>query len=96
MSGLSDAKRKLRQRSEYYLRLAVVRELGRGQPSTAEPYQPSGGWFWRFFFVPLYRRLPWRFKERAMSVLGMTASGWEPPARRHGEPWRPPARPPQA
>ena len=92
MRSVADVQQSLRQRAEHHLRLAVLRDLGRGQPSTVEPYQPSGGWFWRLVFVPAYRRLPWTAKERAMGRLGMTASGWRPPARRPGEPWRPPAR----
>jgi hypothetical protein len=91
VSAISDARRNLRKRSEYHLRLAVLRELGRDEPSTVEPYRPRGGAFWRMVFVPVYRRLPWRAKERAMNVLGMTAKGWQPPARQPGEPWRPPA-----
>ena len=90
MSGLSDVKRNLRERSEGALRRAVLSELGRGQPSTVEPYKPKGDRFWRMLFVPLYRRIPWSAKERAMGALGMTAKGWQPPARRPGEPWRPP------
>ncbi len=91
MSAISEAKRNLRQRSEYHLRLAVLRELGRDEPSTVEPYEPPGGAFWRILFVPVYRRVPWRAKEWAMKVLGMTATGWQPPARKPSEPWRPPA-----
>ena len=91
MSALSEAKRNLRKRSEYYLRLAVLSELGRGQPSTVEPYKPTGGVGWRVLFVPVYRRLPWTVKERAMNTLGMTAKGWKPPERKPGQPWRPPA-----
>jgi hypothetical protein len=91
VSAFTDAKRTLRQRSEYHLRLAVLRDLGRGVPSTTKPYRPSGGWGWRLLFVPVYRRLPWSVKERAMRLLGMTATGWQAPARRPGEPWRPPA-----
>ena len=90
MSALSDAKRNLRERSEAALRRAVLSELGRGQPSTVEPHRPKGDLFWRVFFVPVYRRIPWAAKDRAMSVLGMTAKGWKPPERKPGEPWRPP------
>ena len=90
MSGLADAKRSLRQRSEHHLRLAVLRDLGRGHPSTTAPYRPPGGLFWRWVFVPVYRRVPWSAKERAMGVLGMTATGWARPSRTPGEPWRPP------
>jgi hypothetical protein len=91
VSSISDAKRNLRERSERYLRLAVLSELGRDQPSTVEPYRPAGGRFWRMLFVPLYRRIPWSAKERAMGALGMTAKGWKAPSRQPGEPWRPPA-----
>ncbi len=91
MSGLSDAKRNLRRRSEEHLRLAVLSEIGRDQPSTVEPYKEKGGRLWSTLFVPVYRRVPWAAKEKAMGALGMTASGWKPPARQPGEPWRPPA-----
>jgi hypothetical protein len=90
MSSLSDVKRNLRKRSEEHLRLAVLSELGRGQPSTVEPYKPKGGRLWSALFVPLYRRVPWSAKEKAMGALGMTAQGWKAPERRPGEPWRPP------
>ena len=91
MSSVADVRRSLRERSEQHLRRAVLSELGRGQPSTVRPYRPPGGLFWRMLFVPLYRRVPWSAKERALSALGMTAKGWTPPARKPGEPWRPPA-----
>ena len=94
MKALTEAKRTLRRRSEHHLRLAVLRDLGRGQPGTTEPYRERGGLLWRVAFVPLYRRLPWTVKDRAMNLLGMTAKGWTPPARRPAEPWRPPAVPP--
>lgn len=91
MSSISDAKRNLRERSEKYLRLAVLSELGRDQPSTVEPYKEKGGRLWSSLFVPVYRRVPWRAKEKAMGALGMTAQGWKAPERKPGEPWRPPA-----
>ena len=90
MSSLSDMKRNLRERSEHHLRLAVLSELGEGQPSTVEPYRAKGGLFWRMVFVPVYRRIPWSAKEKAMDALGMTAKGWTPPPREPSEPWRPP------
>jgi hypothetical protein len=91
MSMLSDGKRNLRERSEKHLRLAVLSELGRDQPSTVEPYKAKGGRLWSTLFVPVYRRVPWAAKEKAMGALGMTAQGWKAPARKPGEPWRPPA-----
>jgi hypothetical protein len=89
VSSLSEAKRRLRERSEHHLRLAVLRELGRDEPSTVKLYEPQGGTFWRVFFVPVYRRLPWGVKARAMNLMGMTAKGWQAPVRRPSEPWRP-------
>jgi hypothetical protein len=90
MSGLLAVKQRLRRRSEYFLRLAALRELGAGQPATTAPHPPRGGLLWRMLFVPVYRRIPWTVKYRAMRALGMTASGWKPPPRHGGEPWRPP------
>ena len=91
MSAMSDAKRRLRKRSEEHLRLAVLSELGRDEPSTVEPYKPAGGRLWSTMFVPVYRRVPWTAKEKAMGALGMTAQGWKAPERTPREPWRPPA-----
>lgn len=83
-------KRRLRNRSEHVLRLAALDDLGRGQPSTARYAPEPGGALWRRLFVPVYRRVPWAAKRRAMETLGMTATGWQAPAREPGEPWRPP------
>jgi hypothetical protein len=92
MSSLSHAKRSLRKRSEEHLRRAVLSELGRDEPSTVEPYNAKkGGRMWSTLFVPVYRRVPWTAKEKAMGALGMTAQGWKAPERMPGEPWRPPA-----
>ncbi|MGZ4431908.1 MAG: hypothetical protein ACXVYV_09735 [Gaiellales bacterium] len=92
MSALANLKQRLRGQSEEYLRLAALDELRRRHPEgTTEPFRRSGGIFWRRVFVPVYRVLPWSLKQAAMRLLGMTAKGWTPPARRTGEPWRPPA-----
>jgi hypothetical protein len=93
MKATLTLKQRLRRRSEEALRLAVLRDLGRGQPGTAAPVRPRGGLLWRALFVPVYRRVPWAAKQRAMQAMGMTASGWRAPERRPGEPWRPPERP---
>ena len=90
MSALADIKRRLRDRSEHYLLQAAIRDLGSDVPGTVVPYRARGGVLWRWLFVPLYRRLPWTVKRRAMFALRMTASGWTPPPRSPGEPWRPP------
>ena len=94
MSALGDIKRRLRDRSEHYLLQAAMRDVGTGAPGTVKAYRARDGLLWRLLFVPLYRRLPWTVKRRAMFALRMTASGWTPPPRRPGEPWRPPPQPP--
>jgi hypothetical protein len=90
MSRLAQVKRRLRDRSEHYLLQDAAARLGKGVPSTVAPYHGSEGRLWRLLFVPLYRRVPWTVKKAAMERLRMTASGWTPPAREPGEPWRPP------
>ena len=88
-----ELKRRLRQRSEYALRLAALDDVGRRYPSrTAMSALPPAGPFWRYLFVPLFRRVPWSYKRQAMRRLNMTARGWPQDPRRFGEPWRPPAR----
>ena len=94
MTRLSEAKQRLREQSEHYLLLDAAERLGRGAPSTVKPYRRSEGRFWRLFFVPLYRRVPWTFKRQAMDKLQMTAKGWTPPPREPSEPWKPPKRAP--
>jgi hypothetical protein len=90
VTALDRMKRRLRDRSEHYLMLDSVRRLGAGLPGTSKPYGARGGVLWRHLFVPVYRRLPWGLKQRAMAALRMTATGWKPPERRPREPWRPP------
>ena len=93
MTRVAELKQQLRERAEHHLRLAAMDELRARYPQgTTPPYREPGALFWRRVFVPLYRRVPWQTKERAMRALGMTAerSGWTAPARRPSEPWRPP------
>jgi hypothetical protein len=91
VSGLEHFKARLRDRAEHHLRIEATRRLGAGKvPSTVKPYDTGGDQFWRRVFVPLYRRLPWKVKQRAMTAARMTARGWTPPERRPGEPWEPP------
>ena len=89
---MNDLKRRLRERAEYYLIQDSMRRLGKGVPGTAEPVKRTDGLFWRYVFVPLYRRVPWRVKQRAIERLRMTAKGWTPPPREPSEPWKPPGR----
>jgi hypothetical protein len=94
VTGAGRAKQRLRERAEHHLRLAAMEEMRRRHPGgTVEPYRERRGVLWRRAFVPLYTSVPWGFKVRAMRALRMTAesSGWSPPPRRPGEPWRPPA-----
>jgi hypothetical protein len=96
MTMLDAFKQTLRERAEHHLRLAAMDEMRRRHPGgTTEPYRERGGLLWRRGFVPLYVRVPWPIKQRAMHALRMTAdhSGWTPPPRSPSEPWRPPAPP---
>jgi hypothetical protein len=93
VSRLATERARLRERAEHHLRVAAMEDLRRRHPqATTAPHTPSGGYFWRLVFVPLYRRVPWEAKVKAMHTLRMTAesNGWTPPARMPGEPWRPP------
>jgi len=68
-AGVSRAQQRLREQAELHLRLAAMDDLRRDHPgATSAPHRPSGGAFWRYVFVPVYRRLPWATKERAMRV----------------------------
>jgi hypothetical protein len=94
MNAFAEQKRRLRARSEHVLRIAAMEDVARRYPSrTVKSALADEGPFWRFVFVPLYRRVPWEFKARAMRKLKMTAQGWPEQSRRFGEPWRPPAPP---
>jgi hypothetical protein len=87
----SELKHQLRKRSEYSLRLVAMENVGRRYPArVSKSALPQVGVFWRFLFVPLFRRVPWSFKQKAMRTLKMTARGWPADARQFGEPWRPP------
>jgi hypothetical protein len=90
-------KQRLRERSEYVLRLAAMEDVGGRHPGRiSKSALPREGAFWRYVFVPLYRRVPWSFKRKAMRALKMTAQNWPEDARRFGQPWRPPVRADQA
>jgi hypothetical protein len=94
---LAERKQRLRERSETALRLAAMEDVGRRYPDrVSKSALPEETGFLRYVFVPLYRRLPWSFKHRAMRALKMTAQNWPEDARRFGEPWRPPVSDKQA
>jgi hypothetical protein len=91
VNALTELKLRLRDKAEHHLRVAAMERLRGDAPSTVAPYRERGGRFWQAVFVPLYQRVPWTYKRRAMDAAKMTARGWTPPAREPGEPWRPPA-----
>jgi hypothetical protein len=94
---VGDLKQRLRERSEYVLRLAAMNDVGGRYPGRiSKSALPQEGVFWRYVFVPLYRRVPWSFKRKAMRALKMTARNWPEGARRFGKPWRPPVGTEQA
>jgi hypothetical protein len=96
MTRAERLQRRLRSQAEHHLLLAAQERRRREHPEgTVAPSHPPAGWFWRAVFVPVYLRLPWGLKRRAMHALRMTADthGWTAPERRPGEPWRPPAAP---
>jgi hypothetical protein len=88
--GLTDLQARLRDRAEYHLRLDAMRRLRADAPATVEPYDDRRGLVWRYLFVPLYRRIPWETKQRAIRAARMTASGWTAPTREPSQPWQPP------
>jgi hypothetical protein len=93
--GLAELQARLRDRAEYHLRMDAMRRLRGDNPATVEPYDDHHGRFWRYVFVPLYRRVPWATKEKAMRAARMTATGWTPPTREPSQPWQPPEAPRQ-
>ena len=89
--SLADQKRRFRERTEYALRCAAMADVARRYPgSVSKSALPKEGLVLRYLFAPLYQRVPWSFKHKAMRTLRMTAQGWPEDARRFGEPWRPP------
>jgi hypothetical protein len=88
--GLTELQARLRDRAEHHLRLDAMRRLRGDAPATVEPYDDHRGWFWRYLFVPLYRRIPWETKQRAIQAARMTADGWTAPTREPSQPWQPP------
>ena len=86
----AELKHRLRARSEYALRVCAMDEVARRYPGrSSRSALPRVGVFWRYVFVPLFRRVPWSFRRKAMRALKMTAQNWPEDARRFGEPWRP-------
>jgi hypothetical protein len=92
----AELKHRLRARSEYALRASAMEEVARRYPGrSSQSALPRVGVFWRYVFVPLFHRVPWSFRQKAMRGLKMTARDWPEDARRFRDPWHPPthARP---
>jgi hypothetical protein len=76
----------LRRNSERYLLEAAqagnARHLGRPPPVGETGPVP---WFWRRVYVPVYHRIPWRFRRALMVRMpGSHRREWhQPPERRH-------------
>jgi hypothetical protein len=88
---VAECKQRVRERAEYALRLAAMEDVGRRYPGrVSKSALPQESAFLRYVFVPLYRRVPWSFKHKAMHALKMTAQNWPEDAQRFREPWRPP------
>ncbi len=91
MSGNAHRKQHLREVTERHLMTDAMRRVaGRYPGITVATPATRSSWFWSRLFVPVYRRIPWSVRERTIHIAGMDASGWTPPSRRPGEPWRPP------
>jgi hypothetical protein len=64
----------VRTNSQKYLLEAVQADLAThylGRPPTVGPRTPQR-MFWKYVFVPIYRRLPWKIKHR--TILAMPGS----------------------
>jgi hypothetical protein len=84
-------KQHLREVSERHLMVDAMRRVALQYPSiTVATSAIPSSWFWSRLFVPVYRRVPWELRQRTIQLTGMSASGWTPPDRRPGEPWRAP------
>jgi hypothetical protein len=76
----------LRRNSERYLMEAAQAEMARRYLGRGGPVAPGGpdAIFWRRFFVPIYRRLPWGLRRSIILALpGSHRRRWQdrsPPA----------------
>lgn len=80
----------LRRNGEHYLIESVQTELARrylGRPGGAGDSGPAA-FFWRRVFVPVYRRLPWRFRRALIQAMpGSHRRSWHwTPTRPHHPP----------
>ncbi|MGI8573982.1 MAG: hypothetical protein ACR2MA_01285 [Egibacteraceae bacterium] len=77
MSWLLRAAAWLRENAEYYLTEASEQEMAAKYRGAGGPVPQSrpGDRFWREFFVPVYRKLPWRM--RLLAMRAMPGSHWK-------------------
>jgi hypothetical protein len=71
----------LRRNSEHYLMIAAHEQVAHQHYGRA-PHPPRGlkELFWLRLFVPIYRALPWRLRQRIMqSMPGSHRQQWAPP-----------------
>jgi hypothetical protein len=75
----------LRSNSEAYLLLDAQRRMAEkyGRPGPPPPHGTKE-MFWRRMFVPVYRRVPWRFRRFTIGLMpGSHRQQWSPPPVRH-------------
>lgn len=78
----------LRTNSEHYLLLAAQDRMAAkyGSRSPGREHGVKAGFF-RTLFVPIYRRLPWRFRSAVIrSIPGSQRQTWTPRERRTQSP----------
>lgn len=66
--------RRMRLEGEAALMEASMRDAVKRGEARGDPY-PSGGFFWRRLFAPVYRALPWRLVSKGVTI-GSGAKGW--------------------
>jgi hypothetical protein len=72
----------VRTNSQKYLLEAVQADLARAQLNRPGPVgrRSPEVLFWKYLFVPLYRRLPWPIKHKIiLSMPGSHRQGWNSP-----------------
>jgi hypothetical protein len=73
----------LRRNAEHYLLIAAQRDVARRHDRQVPvPRDGFKGWFFLTLFVPIYRRLPWRFRSFVIHAMpGSHRQAWHPRPR---------------
>ena len=77
----------VRFNSQKYLLEAAQAGLARQYLGRSGPVHRRGlqVLFWKWIFVPVYRRLPWRFRRSIILAMpGSHRRGWPPPSLQAG------------